>query len=209
MNDAFGKALRELARPTTPRELEARGVRRLRSIPLSQVARVFEIALDQTLGERRGELSEEERAELAESAEGRLRSLVLIPRRLTDAAESQRQAHAEPQASEVPTLDEDAARVSALLDRADAEPGELRSALEGAFERARERERRLERRVAKLLRSAEESEAALQSALDCFDPAHKYRSHAPRGVEQDDPRREQKLSMMEDVLRTNLGLQRG
>ena len=86
MNKSIGKALRELTRPTTPRELEARGVHRLRSIPLSQVSRMIETALDRAMSEHRAELSEGERAEVVEGAEGRLRRLLSTQHKLSEAA---------------------------------------------------------------------------------------------------------------------------
>lgn len=208
MNESIGKALRELTRPTTPRELEARGVHRLRSIPLSQVSRMIEFALDQALSEHVGELSEGERLEVVEVAEGRLRTVLSTERQLSEAAEDQREAQDEEPAGEASSLDEDAAHVAALLDAAEGDPTSLRRAVASVVERAREREALLERRIAKLLRSAEKTEAALESALSCFGRSHWHRSDAPRGVKEDDPRREQKLSMMEGVLRMNQGLRR-
>ena len=179
----------------------------MRSIPLSQVSRMIGIALDQALNEHRAELSDEQQAEIVEGAEGRLRDLLSTRRQLDEAADGRREAHAEPQqVGESSSLDEDAARVAALLDGAEGDPTALRQAVEGAIERARERESLLERRVAKLLRSAEETETALESALRCFEIPRNLRSNALRGVEQDDPRRDQKLSMMKDVLRSNQGL---
>jgi hypothetical protein len=216
MNDAIGKALQAMARSTTPGELEARGVQRLRSIPLSQVSRMLEIALDQALSEHRAELSEGERAQLVEGAEGRLHALLATQRRLADAAERRREAQVgvEPEAREVASFDEVHARVAELLDgpdsdRAGGDRTELRSAVEAVVERAREREAQLERRIAKLLRAVDETEAALRSARACFDTAHNYRSHALPGLEEGDPRRDQKLSMLEDVARENRGLRRG
>lgn len=208
MNDALGTALRALTRPTTPRELQERGVHRLRSIPLSEFTRMVEIALDQALREGRAELSDGERADLVMSAEGRLRTLLSTQRRLTDAAESRREALEEWQSREASAVDDDLAQVAALIDSAEGDSNQLASAVQGALERARERESLLERRIAKLLGAVEETEAALQSALACFDTTHKHRSHARPGLEQDDPRREQKLSMMKEVLRTNRGLRR-
>lgn len=51
-SSALSEALRELGRTATPRELEQRGVRRLRSVSTADIARMVEQAVNRTLLER-------------------------------------------------------------------------------------------------------------------------------------------------------------
>jgi len=52
LNEALTDAVREFGRPTTPEQLEKRGVRRLRSISIDQVSLMIEKAVNRTIMER-------------------------------------------------------------------------------------------------------------------------------------------------------------
>lgn len=52
LNKALSDALREFASPTTPHELESRGVRRVRTISMEQVSAMIEKAVNRTIMER-------------------------------------------------------------------------------------------------------------------------------------------------------------
>lgn len=69
-NDDLVAVVREMARPTTPRELELRGVRTVRSIGMGAVSQLIEKAVNRTLMKRTiGGLSEGEREPLVEEAQ--------------------------------------------------------------------------------------------------------------------------------------------
>jgi hypothetical protein len=70
LNDELLAVVRELARPTTPRELESRGVRHIRSIGLGAVSLLIEKAVNRTLMKRTiGGLAASELGELRAEAE--------------------------------------------------------------------------------------------------------------------------------------------
>lgn len=63
LNQALSDAIREFGNPTTPHELEARGVQRVRSISMAQISAMIEKAvnrtiLERTLGGGQGDLSQ-------------------------------------------------------------------------------------------------------------------------------------------------------
>ncbi|MEM7518874.1 MAG: hypothetical protein AAF368_18375, partial [Planctomycetota bacterium] len=70
VNPAFFHALREAAKPTTLQELEARGVRKLRTIGAQDVAFLIERALNRTLVERTlGNVDADEMTDLSADVE--------------------------------------------------------------------------------------------------------------------------------------------
>ena len=52
LNEALSEAVREFANPTTPQQLEDRGVQRLRYVSLAQVSEMIEKAVNRTIMER-------------------------------------------------------------------------------------------------------------------------------------------------------------
>ncbi|HUR27899.1 MAG TPA: hypothetical protein VM509_06920 [Planctomycetota bacterium] len=70
INPAFQEALRQLGRPTTPAELDRRGITHLRSIKSTEIGLLIERAVNRTLMERTiGPLDEEEMAVVLHEAE--------------------------------------------------------------------------------------------------------------------------------------------
>jgi ferritin-like metal-binding protein YciE len=70
INPAFQEALRELGRPTSPKDLHRRGVTRLRTVKTSDVSRLIERAVNRTLMERTiGPLDPQQMAEIVHAAE--------------------------------------------------------------------------------------------------------------------------------------------
>src|SRR5690349_20965609 len=70
INPAFQEALRQLGRPTTPAELDRRGITRLRSIKSTEIGMLIERAVNRTLMERTiGPLDEQEMAVILHEAE--------------------------------------------------------------------------------------------------------------------------------------------
>lgn len=85
INSDLVDVLRELGRPTTPRELESRGVRRVRSIGLADVSLLIERAVNRTLMKRTiGGLDDTERRALIEDAEAEFAQLRSELQVLTD-----------------------------------------------------------------------------------------------------------------------------
>lgn len=75
INPAFSEALRQMGRPTTPEDLRRRGVRKLRSVGMAEIALLIEKAVNRTLMERTiGPLQEEQLAELLHDAENQFTS---------------------------------------------------------------------------------------------------------------------------------------
>jgi len=68
-NQALTDSVREIGRPTTPDELQRRGVRVLRSVGMSEVSRLIEIAVNRTLMERTSGVSSDEMKQLVSEAQ--------------------------------------------------------------------------------------------------------------------------------------------
>lgn len=119
INPAFQEALREMGRPTTPDDLRRRGVKRLRSVTMSEVSLLIERAVNRTLMERTiGPLDPVEKAEILHSAENQFTHQLREFEELADSRQMVEEHRRETQA-ELERLRE------ALADRrlAEARPG--------------------------------------------------------------------------------------
>lgn len=77
VNPAFYEALADAGKRTTPEELKAKGVKKLRTYRLSEISFLIEKALNRTLVERTlGSIQPEEMADLANAAESEFRTQV-------------------------------------------------------------------------------------------------------------------------------------
>ena len=69
INEALTEAVREFARPTTPRQLEHRGLQRLRHVSVEQVSAMIEKAVNRTIMERTLGGADGDLGKLVESAQ--------------------------------------------------------------------------------------------------------------------------------------------
>jgi chromosome segregation ATPase len=152
-NDDLVAVVRELARPTTPRELELRGVRPVRSIGMGAVSLLIEKAVNRTLMKRTiGGLAEGEREPLIEEARQEFAQQLAELQTLKDSRE---------------LVERQRARVRADLDALDEsavapEP----PAPEIAAARAAERRRELRARIQAVLQTFADAPQALPRITD-------------------------------------------
>ena len=91
LNPAFTEALREMGRPTTPRKLQERGVKRLRSVGMKEISLLIERAINRTLIERTINADAAETKELTELAEKEFSRGLRALEKLTDSQQAVRE----------------------------------------------------------------------------------------------------------------------
>ncbi len=87
INPALDQALRDLGRPTTPDELRRRGVRRLRSVGMSEISLLIERAVNRTLIESTQRITQPELSDLVRSAQEEFASQLQGLKDLADSRE--------------------------------------------------------------------------------------------------------------------------
>jgi hypothetical protein len=91
INPALAEALREMGRPTTPRQLHRRGVKRLRSVGMREVSLLIERSINRTLMERTLNGSAIETEELAARAQEDFARGVRVLQQLSDSQQAVRE----------------------------------------------------------------------------------------------------------------------
>ena len=91
VNPALTEALREMGRPTTPRQLHERGVKRLRSVGMREISLLIERAINRTLMERTLNGSAVETAKLAARAQEDFARGVRVLQQLSDSQQALRE----------------------------------------------------------------------------------------------------------------------
>jgi hypothetical protein len=236
-NRALTEGVRELGRPTTPDELRQRGVRRLRSVGMAEVARLIEIAVNRTLMERTIGVEPAEMGRLVTQAQTTMAELLAgqeaieASRDALGASRRELQQELADLRAEHPATPRPDRRAhdEALFERTlRAELADmlgeraaravtmratraLRAArAEAPDERDQEIER-LERRVGKLLGSLENAEGALAriSRLKDADLGVASLYRVVQGLGPQEPAYEAKQRMMTSLFEANLRLQKG
>ena len=179
---ALVEAVREVGRAATPHELEERGVRRVRCVSTEQVSRLIESAVERTLRKRAaGGIDPSELGVMLEHAQLGLLGLL---QGCTDVEDQ---------------------RGTIRAQRRELE-GELAELRRGGGDDTIDR---LERRIAKLVRSLEETEAALQrvASMKNIDLGIASLYRVVQGLDLGDQRAEEKRSMMRRIFEANVVLQ--
>ena len=182
MKEAIGDALRSFAHSTTPEELAKKGVRRVRSVSMSQFTNMIHVAIERALEERGAQLEPELQNTVIRGAREQLHRMLAAREDL----ETRRARVAD---------------LRAELDEAADSAAAVRSGESQGDES--ERVAVLERRIAKLAAALEETEASLEAALSSFDNGLRSGVRRSDGVEEDDPKRDQKLDMMKGIFEQN------
>lgn len=182
LNQALVRAVREAGRAATPHELEQRGVRRVRCVSTEQVSRLIESAVEETLRKRAaGGIQPGELDTMLDHAQLGLLGLL---QGCADVEDS---------------------RGAIRAHRRELE-GELAELRRGGGDDTIDR---LERRIAKLVRSLEETEAALQrvASMKNIDLGIASLYRVVQGLDSGDQRAEEKRSMMRRIFEANVVLQ--
>ena len=179
---ALVEAVREVGQAATPHELEQRGVRRVRCVSTEQVSRLIESAVEKTL--RKHAAGGIEQAELDAMLEHAQLGLLGLLQGCTDVEDS---------------------RGTIRAQRRELE-GELAELRRGGRDDAIDR---LERRIAKLVRSLEETEAALQrvASMKNIDLGIASLYRVVQGLDAGDGRADEKRAMMRRIFEANVVLQ--
>ena len=150
LNRSIVEAVREVGQPSTPHELEERGVRRVRFVSTEQVSRLIESAVERTLRERaEGTIDPAELGLLVDHAQLGLLGLLQGFQEVEDSRGALRENR------------------RALQSELETRRDERRNPVSGEERDARIE--RLERRVAKLVRALEATEATLQKVAAMKD----------------------------------------
>jgi hypothetical protein len=185
-HNALIDAVRTIGTASTPHELEVRGVQRVRCVSTEQVSKLIESAVERTLRERAlGEIDAGEIGVLVNHAQLGLLGMLQGFQDVEDSRGAIRAQRRELQAD---------------LDL-------LRNDRNLPVDRD-EHVERLERRIAKLMRSLAETEAVLQrvAAMKNLDLGIASLYRVVQGL-SDDPRLDDKRSMMKRIFEANVVLQ--
>lgn len=234
-NRALTETVREIGRETTPDELQRRGVRTLRSVGMSEVSRLIEIAVNRTLMERTIGVSSDEMRQLVADATDTMSHLLRSREELAASRDEllERRRELQKDLAEIKagrlggpapgryTHDEQVFQSrlrSELIDMLGERAGRavlMRTAHvlrqtrhEGRDERDRRIEQ-LERRITKLVQSLENAEDALSriSKMKNVDVGVASIYRMVQGLKGEDTGFEAKAKMMESIFQANAKLQ--
>lgn len=234
-NKALTESVREIGRQTTPDELQRRGVRVLRSVGMSEVSRLIEIAVNRTLMERTIGVTSDEMKQLVTDASETMGHLLrsreeiaasrdeLLERRrelqqdLADLKSGKLGGPSPGRYTHDEQLFQNRLRselVEMLGERA-ARAVLMRSAhvlRQARYEGKDERDQRieqLERRITKLVSSLENAEDAISriSKMKDVDAGVASIYRVVQGLESQDNAFEAKAKMMESIFEANVKLQ--
>jgi hypothetical protein len=234
-NQALTESVREIGRPTTPDELQRRGVRVLRSVGMSEVSRLIEIAVNRTLMDRTTGVSTGEMKQLVSEAQDTMGHLLRSKEELAASRDEllERRRELQKDLADLKTgrlaptpgrhphdehlfqnqlrieliemLGERAARAVAMR----AAHVLRRTRIDGPDERD-ERIVHLERRISKLVNSLEHAEEAIARISKMKDVdigvASLYR--VVQGLTDNDGGFEAKAKMMTSIFEANVKLQK-